>query len=104
MIHGFRQSLGVLVTGIAVVLVSFPVAGQTGTGASKSWDARTPDGQPDLQGVWNFSTPTPLERPAKFAGREFLTDEEVEALTSEAASRDRRAADARADVGQAYNE
>jgi len=26
------------------------------------------DGQPDLQGVWNFSTITPLERPAEFAG------------------------------------
>ena len=24
---------------------------------------RTPDGQPDLQGVWNFATATPLERP-----------------------------------------
>jgi len=30
---------------------------------------RTADGQPDLQGVWNFSTITPLERPAEFVGR-----------------------------------
>lgn len=106
MIHGFRRSLRLLVTGVALVmlLASFPVAGQIGAGTTKSWNARTQDGQPDLHGVWNFSTPTPLERPSKFAGREFLTDEEVEALTSEAASRDRRAANAQADVGQAYNE
>ena len=32
---------------------------------------------PDLQGVWNFSTITPLERPAEFAGKEFLTDQEA---------------------------
>src|SRR5207237_6514859 len=38
---------------------------------------RTPDGKPDLQGVWNFRTATPLERPPEFAGREFLTDEDV---------------------------
>ena len=32
---------------------------------------------PDLQGVWSFSTLTPLERPAEFTGREFLTDAEA---------------------------
>src|SRR5436305_14248140 len=37
---------------------------------------RTPDGQPDLQGVWSNATLTPLERPAAFAGREFLTEKE----------------------------
>jgi hypothetical protein len=104
--HGFRRSAACLVTGAATILliVSSPVAGQNGPAPAQSWDSRTPDGQPDLQGVWNFSTPTPLERPSKFGGREFLTDEEVEALGVEAASRDRRAANAQADVGQAYNE
>ncbi|MCY3844370.1 MAG: hypothetical protein OXH69_12615 [Acidobacteria bacterium] len=38
---------------------------------------RTPDGQPDLQGVWNFSTATPMERPPELAGRETLTAEEA---------------------------
>ena len=38
---------------------------------------RTPDGHPDLQGVWDFRSATPLERPARFAGREFMTPEEV---------------------------
>jgi hypothetical protein len=35
---------------------------------------RTPDGRPDLQGVWSFATLTPLERPAEFADKPFMTD------------------------------
>ena len=38
---------------------------------------RTPDGRPDLQGVWNYAAGTPLERPSAYAGREFLTDDEL---------------------------
>jgi len=48
---------------------------------------RTPDGRPDLQGVWDFSSLTPLQRPADLAGREFLTDEDVSALEARAAAR-----------------
>ena len=32
---------------------------------------RTPWGDPDLQGRWTMATFTPLERPERFAGREF---------------------------------
>ena len=35
---------------------------------------RTADGHPDLQGIWNNSTRTPLERPGEFAGKPTLTD------------------------------
>ncbi len=35
---------------------------------------RTADGHPDLQGIWNNSTRTPLERPAEFAGKATVTD------------------------------
>lgn len=38
---------------------------------------RTEWGLPDLQGVWNFSTEIPLERPKSFGDREFLTAEEI---------------------------
>jgi hypothetical protein len=38
---------------------------------------QTPWGDPDLQGLWNFGTNTPLQRPLEWAGRERLTEEEV---------------------------
>jgi len=38
---------------------------------------KTAWGDPDLQGVWRYEASVPLERPAKFEGRPFLTDEEV---------------------------
>jgi hypothetical protein len=40
----------------------------------------TPDGQPDLQGVWLDNSATPLERPKELEGRQFLTDAEVTEL------------------------
>ena len=40
---------------------------------------RTQWGQPDLQGVWNFNSSTPMQRPERFGTQEFLTQEEVEA-------------------------
>jgi hypothetical protein len=40
---------------------------------------RTADGRPDLQGIWDYRTLTPLERPREFAGKEFFTDEEAAA-------------------------
>ena len=47
----------------------------------------TPDGHSDLQGVWNFRTATPLERPPEFADQEFLNDESVAAVERRAAER-----------------
>ena len=41
---------------------------------------RTSWGQPDLQGVWDFRTATPLERPEELAGKEVLSDEEAAAV------------------------
>jgi hypothetical protein len=38
---------------------------------------RTPDGQPDLQGVWTNNTVTPLQRPKELAGKEFYTETEL---------------------------
>ena len=43
---------------------------------------RTIDGHPDLQGVWENNTITPVERPDVFGDKEYLTDEDVEFLTS----------------------
>ena len=58
---------------------------------------RTEYGHPDLQGVWNFSSNTPMQRPTRYGTQEFLTREEVEeAVARQQASA--AAADARAAV------
>ena len=72
------------VTGVAVILsltavrvagqTSSAPAGNTARNAAKSRLApRTAWGKPDLQGVWDFRTVTPLERPEDLAG--IWTDE-----------------------------
>ena len=59
--------------GFAIALASPSPSAQT-----KKWTPpRTPDGHPDLQGIWDYRSATPLERPARFAGREFMTPAEV---------------------------
>src|SRR5262249_30336540 len=51
-----------------------------------AWKApRTPDGRPDLQGIWLSNTATPVERPAALAGKATLTDEELARIKARAA-------------------
>ena len=96
----------VLTVCAALMLAPLPAVGQTAAG---QWTApRTPDGQPDLQGIWSFATITPLERPSRYAGREQLTAEEVAQANQTAetrASSDRRSTlSASQDVALAYNQ
>ena len=70
-----RQSLvsiGVLAAAAAVVVCSTGSAAAQGDYVAP----RTEYGHPDLQGFWTNQTYTPLERPARYADREFFTDEE----------------------------
>ena len=56
--------------------------------AQDNWvNSRTPDGQPDLQGIWTNPTITPIERPASLADRAFLTDDEIRAMETRTAQR-----------------
>ena len=65
----------------ALLLALAPAAlAQSGNGGETP---RTPDGHPDISGVWDFRTVTPLERPEQFADKEFLTEEEAAAYEQE---------------------
>src|SRR5262245_1413005 len=73
----------------------------------KAWTAKTPWGDPDLQGVWNDATSTPLQRPSDVAGKDILTDEEAASFAEQLAfglTRDRRDGGTAVDVNRAYNE
>jgi hypothetical protein len=81
-----------------LALVALPLVAQV---------ARTPDGKPDLQGVWTSATLTPLERPADLGNKQFFTKEEAAQWTKQFLqnnNRDRRDGPAQVDVGRAYNE
>src|SRR5207302_4771490 len=71
----------------------------------RAWSPpRTPWGDPDIQGVWNDATSTPLERPDRVGAKTVLSDEEAGEFQQELAnqlSRDRRDGPAEADVARA---
>jgi hypothetical protein len=52
---------------------------------------RTPDGHPDLQGVYDVATLTPLERPSTFGNSLTMTDEQARRLEQAVADRKERA-------------
>jgi len=53
--------------------------------AAPSWLApRAADGHPDLTGIWENISATPLERPAQFADKPLLSDEELADLQDRA--------------------
>ncbi len=68
-----RYLAAVAAVAVVALLVPLPVAGQ----------ARTPWGDPDLQGVWDHRTLTPLERPDQLAGKEVFTEEEAAQFQAE---------------------
>ena len=48
--------------------------------AKASGGPRTPDGRPDLSGIYNVATITPVDRPAEYGNRLALTDAEAAAM------------------------
>ena len=66
-----------------VALVPALAAAQSGVPA-------TPWGDPDLQGVWDYRTLTPLERPVELGDKAYLTEEEAAELERETLARNER--------------
>ena len=96
---------------LALFLASGALTGQVQSPsarvAAKVWaQPRTPDGQPDLQGNWNNSTLTQLERPQRFASKQFLSEQETVALETELAKQgnwDQPGAPPQPGTGLGYN-
>ena len=63
-----------LVTAATVALAGAAAHAQT---------ARTPWGDPDLQGLWSNATLTPLQRPPELGDKAYFTPEEAEAYVRE---------------------
>ena len=85
--HQFRVVTAALVavSVVALALVLARAQAPKGTAERTKWtQTKTPWGDPDLQGVWSGTTPTPLERPLD-GGKVLLTDQEVESLEQELA-------------------
>jgi hypothetical protein len=86
-------------------MISSPASAQTAPGqADRSATQRRADGRPNLEGVWDFRSITPLERPKELGTKEWLTAEEAAAAEKQAlasaADQDRRTP---GDVARAYN-
>src|SRR4030095_9157999 len=83
-----RTLASISVTLMISVVALVSTAGQdravpvtTPTAATKTWTApRTPDGPPDLQGVWLNRFATPAARPEALQRKASLTDDEVAEL------------------------
>ena len=80
---------------------AWPAVGQSVEPARTAW------GAPELGGVWDFRTITPLERPATLKDKAVLTAEEAAQFTRQSAegrNADRRDGGAQRDVERAYND
>jgi hypothetical protein len=102
-VFGFVGAAAVILALIGFLdLTAVPVAGQTAAALKTAW------GDPDLQGIWDQGYNTPLQRPPRFANREFFTDEEradLDQRRSAVRGRDARVAEVgtERDLAGAYN-
>ena len=73
---------------VASVIIALGVVSISPAGAQTAFEPpRLRDGTPDLQGVWDFRTLTPLERPEDQSDKSVLTAEEAAEVESQAAAR-----------------
>jgi len=75
-------SLGVALLAVASLAAQAP-AGTQASKAAKWTPPRAADGHADLSGVWANNAVAPLERPKEWAGKDRLSDAELEQLKRE---------------------
>jgi hypothetical protein len=102
------RPIGSAVLVLVAVIAGAGVQSRATPAVQRAWTPpRTPDGRPDLQGIWTNATLTPLERPAELAGKEFFTRAEAadyEKRMRERNDGDRRDTNAEADLAIGYND
>ncbi len=83
----FKRCFVALFT-VTIVLTLVPQT--VAQSSERTMPMRTPDGQPDISGIFTFRTLTPLQRPRQFEGRETLTAEEAAAFEASERRRQNR--------------
>ena len=101
----FRPSVSISLAAMLAAALFIPVAA---AGQDDTWQApRTADGRPDLQGVWDFRSLTPLERPEDLSDQDVFTEEEAAQFTEErlaALDKDQPGPDGRIPLSGGYND
>lgn len=69
---------------LLALMIVVSIAASAARAQSNADVPRLADGRPDLQGVWDFRTITPLERPTELGDKAVLTAEEAAALQAAA--------------------
>ena len=83
-----RKLLIVVGTCLTSALVSFSIYGQSRTqNLDTYFNDSTPWGHPNIQGVWDRRTITPLERPERFEDKAFFTPDEIRNYEAASAAR-----------------
>jgi hypothetical protein len=81
-----------LIVAACVLAVCEVALAQSPPATGRTWTApKTPWGDPDLQGTWNYATMTPLERPREFGDKAVLTADEAAAYERRTNERQRAA-------------
>jgi hypothetical protein len=68
---------------LSIALTALMIAGIAPAQEPNYQVSRTEWGLPDLQGVWNFATNIPMERPAAFADRATLSEQEIAGIAAQ---------------------
>lgn len=100
-------AVGTALLGSAVAVATVQLGSTVALAQSAPARASSPAERASLNGTWNFSTLTPLERPTEFAGRATMSAQEAAQFARQAIERnnaDRRDGSVETDVARAYND